>query len=168
MPVYEFLCGDCNTIFSFLSSRIDTETIPFCPKCKIKKLKRQMSSFSIICPKNEGDGDLGDDLDFNNLGIDEDKINRALKILEKGSGEINEDDPKGAVDLMRKMTDAAGFEITSDMEKILSKMEDGEDPSGIKEELGSVFDENVPFQKKGRRPLERRPLKDETLYDLHG
>jgi putative FmdB family regulatory protein len=33
MPIYEFYCPDCHTVFSFFSSRIDTAVRPACPQC---------------------------------------------------------------------------------------------------------------------------------------
>ncbi|XCN71926.1 MAG: FmdB family zinc ribbon protein [Candidatus Electrothrix aestuarii] len=43
MPIYEFYCQDCNTIFNFFSSRINTEKRPDCPKCGKK-------NYSVRCP----------------------------------------------------------------------------------------------------------------------
>ncbi|MGD2029649.1 MAG: zinc ribbon domain-containing protein, partial [Desulfobacterales bacterium] len=41
MPIYEFYCRDCNTIFNFFSKTINTTKKPKCPKCKTKTLTRQ-------------------------------------------------------------------------------------------------------------------------------
>lgn len=46
MPIYEFYCRRCNTIYSFFSRTINTDKVPNCPKCKRVKLKRQMSIFA--------------------------------------------------------------------------------------------------------------------------
>ncbi|RLB88031.1 MAG: zinc ribbon domain-containing protein, partial [Deltaproteobacteria bacterium] len=48
MPIYEFYCEECNTIFNFFSRSVNTSKRPLCPKCKRKKLKRQMSTFAPI------------------------------------------------------------------------------------------------------------------------
>ena len=33
MPIYEYYCGTCNTIYQFLIRRVTAETSPVCPKC---------------------------------------------------------------------------------------------------------------------------------------
>ncbi|MDX2440275.1 MAG: zinc ribbon domain-containing protein, partial [Desulfobacterales bacterium] len=43
MPIYEFYCRDCNTLFNFFSKTINTIKMPKCPKCKTKTLARQIS-----------------------------------------------------------------------------------------------------------------------------
>ncbi|MDH3798752.1 MAG: zinc ribbon domain-containing protein, partial [Desulfobacterales bacterium] len=43
MPIYEFYCEDCNTIFNFFSKSVNTTKTPKCPNCKKKRLSRQMS-----------------------------------------------------------------------------------------------------------------------------
>ena len=62
MPIYEFYCEDCNTIFNFFSKTINTTKKPKCPKCKTQQLSRQMSAFAFTGKAKE-DGDL-DDLPF--------------------------------------------------------------------------------------------------------
>ena len=34
VPIYEFYCADCHTVYSSLSKKIDIETRPKCPRCK--------------------------------------------------------------------------------------------------------------------------------------
>ncbi|MDH3358296.1 MAG: zinc ribbon domain-containing protein, partial [Desulfobacteraceae bacterium] len=43
MPIYEFYCEDCNTLFNFFSKTVNTTKKPKCPKCKTKTLSKQMS-----------------------------------------------------------------------------------------------------------------------------
>ena len=51
MPIYEFYCPDCNTLFNFFSSRINTEKKPDCPKCGRKELDRDyVCSHSGVIP----------------------------------------------------------------------------------------------------------------------
>ena len=56
MPIYEFYCADCHTIFNFLSKAVNTSKRPPCPKCR-RKLERQVSLFSMGGNSQEG-GDL--------------------------------------------------------------------------------------------------------------
>ncbi|NIP32606.1 zinc ribbon domain-containing protein, partial [Candidatus Saccharibacteria bacterium] len=58
MPIYEFLCKDCNTIFNFFSRRVNTDKVPGCPQCG-RKLQKLLSSFATTGRANEpGDEDL--------------------------------------------------------------------------------------------------------------
>jgi len=78
MPIYEFFCEDCNTIFNFFSGSVNTTKRPRCPKCKQKKLKRQMSTFARLTGAKEG-GELDD------LPIDEAKMEKAMSLLARES-----------------------------------------------------------------------------------
>jgi putative FmdB family regulatory protein len=47
MPIYEFACPKCRIIFNFLSKRIIPDRLPECPKCRNKKMIKQMSAFAM-------------------------------------------------------------------------------------------------------------------------
>ena len=164
MPIYEFYCPDCHTIFNFFSKTADTGKTPACPRCKGEKLTRQMSVFAIAGRAKE-DGDL-DDLPF-----DESKMEQAMQMLAGQAEKIDEDDPRQAANLMRKLTDMTGMKLGNGMEEALSRMEKGEDPEQIESELGDLLETEDPFvlnAKKGSLtsgPLQA-PERDETLYDL--
>ena len=162
MPIYEFYCEDCNTIFNFFSRSVNTTKRPLCPGCKQKKLKRQMSTFARLTgAKEEGDLD--------NLPIDEAKMEKAMNLLAREADGINEDDPRQAVGLMRKLSDIAGVGLGPGMEEALKRMEAGEDPEQVEAEMGDLLEEEEPFvfgEKKGRRVKRTAPHRDETLYEL--
>jgi putative FmdB family regulatory protein len=163
MPIYEFFCDDCNTIFNFFSKTINTRKRPKCPKCKTKVLERQMSAFAFTGKARE-DGDPGD------LPVDEQKLERAMQMLAGEAEHIDENDPKKAADLMRKLTSMTGLELGSGMEEALRRMENGEDPEQIETEMGDLLENEDPFQfggKRGGRSARRpAPRRDDTLYDL--
>ena len=163
MPIYEFYCDECNTIFSFFSKTINTDKIPHCPKCKTKPLERRMSSFAFTGRAKE-EGDMDD------LPIDEGKMERAMQMLAGEAENINEEDPRQAANLMRKLTDMTGLELGSGMEEALRRMERGEDPEQIEAEMGDLLENEDPFQLAARKGgvLAGRPApkRDETLYDL--
>ena len=163
MPIYEFYCEDCNTIFNFFSKSINTTKNPKCPRCKTKILSRQMSAFAFTGRAKE-DGDM-DDLPF-----DGSKMEQAMQMLAGEAEKIDEDDPRQAAGLMRKLTDMTGLELGSGMEEALSRMERGEDPEQIEAEMGDLLESEDPFQligKKGGNAARRRqPRRDDTLYDL--
>ncbi len=163
MPIYEFFCSDCNTIFSFFSKTINTRKKPKCPRCKVNTLERRMSAFAIAGRAKE-DGELDD------LPVNEDKMEQAMQMLAGEAEHINEDDPRQAADLMRKLSNMTGLELGDGMQEALRRMEQGEDPELIEAEMGDLLESEEPFQpagKKGGRTGKRKaPLRDETLYDL--
>ena len=164
MPIYEFYCEDCNTIFNFFSRSINTTKKPKCPTCKTKTLSRQMSPFAFTGKAKE-DGDM-DDLPF-----DEGKMEKAMNMLAGEAENISEDDPRQAANLMRKLTDMTGMELGPGMQEALKRMEAGEDPDAIEAEMGDLLEDEEPFlmpEKKGGKKGTRRaaPKRDETLYDL--
>ncbi|MFW6332655.1 MAG: FmdB family zinc ribbon protein [Thermodesulfobacteriota bacterium] len=165
MPIYEFYCQNCHTIYNFFSRRIDTDTLPPCPKCENPALSRQVSRFAFTGKAKE-EGDM-DDLPF-----DESKMEQAMQVLAKEADNINEDDPKQAAQLMRKLSDMTGLQLGGGMEEALARMERGEDPDQIEAEMGDLLESEDPFLmpggKKGKAGGVRRvePYRDETLYDL--
>ncbi|MBW2317356.1 MAG: zinc ribbon domain-containing protein [Deltaproteobacteria bacterium] len=162
MPVYEFYCDDCNTIYNFFSRSVNTSKQPMCPKCKKKKLKRQMSAFARISGAKEKEN--SDD-----FPIDESTMEKAMNLLAKEADGINEDDPRQAAKLMRKLTDATGATLGPSMEEAIMRMEAGEDPEQIEAEMGDLIEQEEPFMFEGKRRAGTRkpkPRRDETLYEL--
>jgi putative FmdB family regulatory protein len=162
MPIYEFYCGDCNTLFNFFSKTVNTTKQPFCPRCKRKKLKRQMSTFARV-KGAKGDSELDDS------PVDEAKMEKAMDLLAREAEGINEEDPRQAANLMRKFTDATGVTLGPSMEEALRRMEAGEDPEQLEAEMGDLLEEEEPFifgERKGRGIKRAKPRRDETLYEL--
>jgi len=164
MPIYEFYCKDCNTIFNFFARSANTRKKPKCPKCKVKTLERQMSLFAVT--GNAKEGGEPDDLPF-----DERKMEKAMQMLAREAEHIKEDDPRQAANLMRKLTDMTGMELGTGMQEALNRMEQGEDPEKIEAEMGDLLEGEDPFiisgRKGGKGGVKRvAPIKDDTLYDL--
>jgi len=164
MPIYEFYCNDCNTIFNFFSKTVNTSKVPKCPKCKVKKLSRQVSLFSFT-------GKASEESDMDDLPIDESKMEKAMEMITKEAGNINEDDPKQAANMMRRLTDMTGLELGPRMNEALKRMEKGEDPEQIEAEMGDMLEDEDPFilpdkKIKSYKSEQRPPVKDDTLYDL--
>jgi putative FmdB family regulatory protein len=164
MPIYEFFCDDCNMIFSFFSKTINTKKRPICPKCRKKKLSRQISMFA-IAGKAKEDSDLGD------FPIDESQMEQAMNMLAGEAEKMNEEDPRQAANLMRKLSSMTGLKLGPGMEEALSRMEKGEDPETVEAEMGDLLEGEEPFilpEKKGKASSAKRPapIRDEALYDL--
>jgi len=140
---------------------VNTTKRPVCPKCRRKKLERQMSIFARVTGAKEND-DPGD------LPLDEAKMEKAMNVLAREAEGINEENPRQAANLMRKLSDVAGIGLGPGMEEALRRMEAGEDPEQIEAEMGDLLEGEEPFLldgKKGQR-TRRPPKRDETLYDL--
>jgi len=162
LPIYEFYCKNCNTVYKFLSRRVNTRTIPDCPSCKDVKLDRKVSLFATVS------GSRGEDSD-GMPPIDEGKMEKAMSMLATEAAQMKEDDPRQAAQLMRKLSDATGLKMGGGMEEALSRMERGEDPEAIEREMGDVLEAEEPFTfgEKGKRINKQAgPHVDETLYDL--
>ncbi|MBP7341450.1 MAG: zinc ribbon domain-containing protein [Smithellaceae bacterium] len=164
MPIYEFYCRKCNTIYNFFSKSVNTGKIPLCPTCKDAPLARQMSVFTAITgggAREDADGDFLS-------GVDEGKMEKALMQLATEAETLKEDDPRAAAQLMRRLSDTTGMKLGDGFEEALHRLEKGEDPDRIEAELGDLLAEENPFapKKKEGKSAGRRPRRDETLYDL--
>ena len=101
--------------------------------------------------------------------LDESKMEQAMNLLAKEADHMDEDDPRQAANLMRKLTDMTGMNLGPGMEEALRRMEAGEDPDQIEAEMGDLLEEEDPFslnEKSSKSSKRRPPKKDETLYDL--
>ena len=125
------------------------------------KLKRLLSSFSVLREGSQGDGE-------ESLPFDEQKMEKAAGMLAQEAQNINEDDPKQAAHLMRRLSEMAGIDIGKGMKEAMDRIEAGEDPEKIEQEMGDILKED-PFalpEKKGAKKKNITPYKDETLYEL--
>ena len=166
MPMYEFLCSECNTVYTFFSRKIDTEKIPPCPQNGLHTLSRMVSCFAVT-GGSKSTGDEGDDGMAPQLPIDEKRMERALESLAGQAEHIDENDPRQAADLMRKLTDMTGLKLGDKMEDALSRMESGEDPDAIEREMGDL-DESELFSLAGGKSTGKKkaPYRDEKLYEM--
>lgn len=112
MPIYEYYCGTCNTIYQFLI-RGERKTKDLeCPKCKKNEMKRVMSRFSTTSSKSGSEDDMAADM-----------------------ANIDENDPKSMARAVRKMADEMGEDLGPELEHALGRLESGEDPEKIEQEL---------------------------------
>lgn len=165
MPIYEFYCEKCHMVFNFYSGSVNTGKRPKCPKCRKTYLDRQMSVFST---PRLGDREEGDDMDFPDM--DPDKLEQAMNLLAREAEGVDEDDPRQAAKIIRKLSDVTGMELGAGFQEALRRMEAGEDPDQVEAELGDALESENPFElKKKISPVLKRmlpPKVDDKLYDL--
>lgn len=161
MPIYEFYCEKCNTIFTFYSRSINTTRQPLCPRCRKETLKRFLSTFSVLRDGSKGESE-------ESLPFDEQKMGRAISALAREADTIDEDDPRQAANVMRRLSEMAGLPLGKGMKEAIERMEAGEDPDKIEEEMGDILEED-PFtlpERRVQRVQSPAPSRDDTLYEL--
>ncbi len=163
MPVYEFYCADCHAIYNFFSPSVNTDKRPACPKCGRLDLERKASLFAISKGLKEDAGGMPD--------LDEAGLERALAAMAGELEGMNEDDPRAAAQMMRKLFSASGMNLGPGMEEALRRMEAGEDPESIEADMGDVLEQEEPLAGTSRARLKalRRllpPRVEQTWYSL--
>lgn len=158
MPIYEFLCPPCNTIFSFHSFRVDTAKVPACPKCGHADLRRVPSAFGVATSRPDSSaGDAGDD-------ADDPRLEREMMRLASELEGMDDSDPRQMARAVRKMTELAGEPITPAMEEMIRRLEAGEDPDRIEEELGDALEEEA--EAAGGAVGGAPPSRDDRIYPM--
>lgn len=137
MPIYEFYCPRCHTVYNFLSNRIDTKTVPPCPRSGEHALRRKPASFAV---RTRSAGDEGEDHPLLQ-GMDEQRMAGALQaMMEEMESAGDPDDPRQMAHFFRRFGEAAGLEPGPRMEEMLARLEAGEDPETLEEGLGDDLD----------------------------
>ncbi len=173
MPIYEFFCDHCRTVFNFYSRRINPGAQPDCPRCGRVRLERWMSRFAT--PSGRSDDSTPPDAGEPDM---DPRMERALEGLAGEAESLSEDDPRQAAALMRRFSEVSGMPLTGSMQEALARLEKGEDPEQIEAEMGDALENDDPFDaddaafagdpdgKRGRTTAPRPIRHEETLYDL--
>lgn len=164
MPVYEYLCQDCNRIFSFLVRSVASAREPTCPKCGKSGMQKQFSCFATPRGKSRSSpagagGEGGPDLD-------DPRVEREMMKLMSSMESMDENDPRAVAHLTRKMADLTGEPLGPGAEEAIRRMEAGEDPEKVEEEMGDVLEEETGGMFGGGPGGEAGPTHDGGLYDL--
>jgi putative FmdB family regulatory protein len=172
MPIYEFFCPDCFTVYNFFSATIDTVVRPDCPRCGRKELERRPSRFATL-KGGKGDDEGADENDpF--AGMDEERMEQAMMSLGsefEGMDENAEPDPRQLSRMLRKFTEVTGLEAGPRLQEMMTRLERGDDPDALEDELGGGEGDDdladfFALKKKLLGARNRRPKVDETLYFL--
>lgn len=163
MPIYEYLCVPCHRVFSFFSQTPNPDKQPTCPKCGGTEMKKRISSFSLtgVARKSDTGHSSADD---EGDPMDDPRVEREMEKLMSDAENIDENDPRQLGALMRRMSDVTGEPLDGEMEEAVRRLEAGEDPEKIEEEMGDVFgDEDDGGM---GMPGMGGPTYDDGLYDL--
>jgi putative FmdB family regulatory protein len=160
MPVYEFLCRSCNKIYSFHSFKVDPDRTPSCPKCSADDLKRVPSRFGINASSTASQGEGGDP----DTDLDDPRMEREMMRLAAELEGMDENDPRQMAAAVRKMTEIAGEPVTPAMEEMIKRLEAGEDPERVEEELGDALEDEMGDEGAGFGGA--APSHDDGLYPM--
>ena len=139
MPLYEFYCEPCHTVFTFRSARVDTVTVPLCPRCG-KGLKREVSPFAHIVSGAVKEEPGGEAAGAEHMGQAAEQLGERLQALDDDGA-----DPREAVRVMRELASAGGLHFNREVREAMARIEAGEDPEKIDEEFKEVFESDNLF-----------------------
>ena len=161
MPIYEFYCPECNTLFDFFSRKIDTLTHPPCPQCRAP-LSREVSQIGVLHGDAPEDGDgLG------HAAMDDGRVEKALASFGDSLDAAGKtDDPKKAAELLSQFSDAAGIKFNPEIQDTLRRAAEGADPDAALRDIDAIIASgDTPFS-DGTKPRRAPPRKDPVLHDL--
>jgi hypothetical protein len=174
MPIYEYYCPDNHKIYQFYAKTIaQGEITPKCPDNPDYRMVKRISGFSIgsvssksgaegTVPEGEGGSPAmaGDDLD-------DPRMEAAFSQLEREMESIDENDPKAMGRMMRRMSELTGENLDGEMEEVVRKLEEGQDPEKIEEDMGDILGdmEGADDGMGGLGGFGGPPSRDPTLYD---
>lgn len=176
MPIYEFSCADCRTVFSFFSRRVNTKDVPKCPRCS-RPLSRNVSLFSARTGKSDSDplglGDDGLDEDFPDVpdfDPDDERVARAIGEMGSRLDRLDPSNPAEAARTIREFSEKSGVRLNDRIMSAMGRIAAGDETEGAARELaeavesGHLLDE---IRKAGGARDAGTPFAhDPTLYDM--
>lgn len=168
MPIYEYYCKPCHTIFNFFARSSRSFDAPACPKCSRKPLEKKISRFAISRGLKESPSQdpLGN--------MDDDRMDSAMMAMAEKLESVDENDPRAMATVMRELFQTTGMQPNETLQEAMRRMEAGEDPDKVEEEMGGDLDATdpdslfaAPNSALGRlRRMLEPPNVDPNLYDL--
>ena len=160
LPIFEFLCPACNRIFSFLSLGGAPNREPMCPRCGGGGLRRVPSRFAVAGRQEKPQRN-------ESTTTDEGAAQRMEQEAMRMAGEIGEndlEDPRTMARMMRRLAESSGERVTPAMSEMFRRMEEGEDPEALEEELGPQLEEEMGEDDESGGS--GGPSHDDGLYSL--
>ena len=172
MPVYEFLCTDCNRVFSFLARTAGASRRKArCPKCGGLRMSRQVSRFAVArksesAPSSkEPDGAVAGagnmpGADAASVPDMNPRMEAAMADLARDFENIDEINPRQLAAAMRRLSAASGEPLDPAMDEAVRRLEAGEDPEKVEEAMADALPEGAASDSSGTT------TPDGGLYDL--
>lgn len=137
MPIYEYYCPDNHTIYQFYAKTLaQGKTVPKCPHNPRYRMQKMVSQFAVTSagrsedsPENAAAKPSGDP-------AEDARMEAAMSAMEREFSNVDENDPRAMARMMRRMSELTGEKIDGEMEEVVRKLEEGEDPEALEEELG--------------------------------
>lgn len=143
MPIYEFYCRDCNTVFQFFSRTVNPEKIPACPRdAAHASLERQMSRFAMGRSGSKAENVSADAANGEKhpSPMDDPRVEaRMMDLMSRMEG-MDENDGRAMGRMMRELSEITG-EGGDDpaMQEAIRRLEAGEDPEKVEEIVGDAW-----------------------------
>jgi len=148
MPIYEYYCPDNNRIYQFFAKTLaQAQSVPKCPDNPAFRMVKMVSGFAIgggtrksaaaqeAGPEGAGEGASGGEPEG---GPEDPRMEAAFSQLEREMESVDENDPRAMGRMMRRMSEITGERLDGEMEEMVRKWEEGQDPEKLEEELGDV------------------------------
>ena len=148
MPVYEFYCEPCNTLFSFYSKTVrSSDDSPVCPRCS-GCLQKRVTSFSVIERSRSVNS-------LENLPFNQQRLADGMQKFRAEHERLQDEDPKRAASMMKKFSRWMGnVHLEEDKKKAMQRVLDSDD---------SLADKINELESLTRDDDE--PQRDEHLYE---
>ncbi len=165
MPMYEFLCEGCNRVFHFLARTPEAaKRKPTCPKCGGRKMTKQFSLFATGrkgATRGKEAEASAPDAGRGPSPAEDERMELAMTELARDMESVDESNPRQLAAVMRRLSDATGEDLGPEMDEMVRRLEAGEDPEKVEEDMGDALgDEGLGGEARGA------PTHDDGLYDL--
>lgn len=125
MPVYEYRCSGCSKQVGIYQSYEEYGDVAVeCPNCGSEELERVIRAVRIARSEDSRLEDLSDPSEW---------------------GDIDENDPRSMARMMRKMGDELGEEMPPEFDEVVGRLEAGESPESIEENMPELGGEMGDF-----------------------
>ena len=101
--------------------------------------------------------------------LDSPRMDKFMREMERDMSHLDENNPKHMAHMMRKMQESMPADMMpKEMNEAIRRLESGEDPEKIEEDMGEVFDQLMGDEPGG--PMSSAPqapyTRDPGLYDM--
>lgn len=171
MPIYEYYCPDNNRIYQFFAKTLEqAKETPKCPDNPEFRMIKMVSGFAIRGAQRKSKGDESGPGAPGGGGpedspADDPRMEAAFAQLEREMDSIDENDPRAMGRMMRRMSDLTGEKLDGEMEEMVRKLEEGQDPEKIEAEMGDLLGEDGEGGGGYGGGFGGAPTRDPGLYD---